>query len=244
MAFRVMFGQGEGLESVQIGLIEACGLRWQDAVAGERTERVVPLLADAAQRAEGLVSESRKAAVRGMLRWGKYRPAGRGKPSSEYLLQALKENDFPSVNPFVDAVNVESLLCGYPMSILDADKAGTELLIRRGRPGERYVFNAGGQEIDVEDLLCVCRKDGEDFTASANPVRDSMSTKLFPGAANAVVIIYAPAGGEGGDLEQVCERLAERLAELSDHIVIPSVHRYHRGNADARFDRSQPQDRG
>jgi hypothetical protein len=240
-----MFGQDEGLESVQFGLIEVRGLRWDDAgMEGGRTGWMATLLADAAVRSDSLVPEGRKAAVRGMLRWGKYRPAGRGKPSSEYLLQALKEDDFPSVNPFVDAVNVESLLCGYPMSILDADKAGAELLIRRGKPGERYVFNAGGQEIDVADLLCVCRKDGQEYIASANPVRDSMVTKLFPGAGNAVVIVYAPAGSEGGDIEAVCERLAGRLAVLSDHIVNPSVHRYHRDNADARFDGRKSQDRG
>jgi len=55
-----------------------------------------------------------------------------------------------------------------------------------------------------------------------NPVRDSMSTKLFEGARNAVIVIYAPGGpyeAEGRDIEAAardlaawCGRAAERVA--------------------------------
>ena len=42
----------------------------------------------------------------------------------------------------------------------------------------------------------------------ANPVRDSMATKLFEGAHNAAVVIYAPRNDEG-DLEAAAHDVAE-----------------------------------
>jgi DNA/RNA-binding domain of Phe-tRNA-synthetase-like protein len=105
----------------------------------------------------------RKAAVRDMLRHGVYKPAGRAKPSSEYLLAAALEGEgplgaFPLVNGPVDANNAVSLEWGFPASVFDAALAGPELLLRRGMPGESYVFNNAAQRIDLEDLLLVCRR--------------------------------------------------------------------------------------
>ncbi len=173
-------------------------------------------LKEARDKGESLVSPERKAGLRSLLRYGSYKPAGRSKPSSEYLLQALLEDDFPKVNYFVDSINVVSLVSAYPISIIDLDKSGEELLIRRGFEGENYVFNQGGQSIDLKDLLCVCRKNGQDWLPTANPVRDSMATKLFPGAARALAFIYAPGGPEGRDLQAACEQLASYLAKASD----------------------------
>jgi len=109
-------------------------------------------LEEALAKKETLVSPERKTALRSLLRYGSYKPAGRAKPSSEYLLQSLLENDFPQVNYFVDSINLVSLVSAYPISIIDTDKAGEELLIRRGVDGEHYVFNQGGQSIDLKDL--------------------------------------------------------------------------------------------
>ncbi len=212
METRLRFDGDSGLEGIRVGVIEASGLDWQAAGAGERFPAII---ADARARGEGLISPARKAAVRGMLRYGSYKPAGRAKPSSEYLLQAALEGDFPAVNYFVDAVNVASLVAGYPISIIDLDKAGGDLLLRRGRAGETYVFNAGGQAIDLTDLLCVCRAAPGGFVPTANPVRDSMATKLFPGATRAAAFIYAPAGPEGAGLEEASRSLCCYLAEAA-----------------------------
>lgn len=209
------FAEGFGLEGLRVGLVEARELNWSATPTGGR---FASLLEEAKAKGEALVPPSRKTAVRSMLRYGAYKPAGRAKPSSEYLLQALLEGDFPAVNPFVDAVNVVSLISGYPISIIDLEKSGTEFLLRRGRAGESYVFNAGGQIIDLNDLLCVCRRALEGWTPTANPVRDSMATKLFPGASAAVAFIYAPAGTEGNDLESACVQLASYLGESSGSV--------------------------
>lgn len=220
MDTQLIFDTDDSLKGLSVGVVEVKGLDWS-AASTERgfDKALVDALAEAKARGEALVSADRKAAVRSMLRHGAYKPAGRAKPSSEYLLQALMEEDFPAVNYFVDAVNVVSLISGYPISIIDLEKAGLDLLLRRARAGENYVFNAGGQIIDLADLLCVCRRAGEVYTPTANPVRDSMATKLFPGAASAVAFIYAPAGAENADLESACERLSGYLRTVSSTVL-------------------------
>src|SRR5271157_1352987 len=100
-----------------------------------------PLL-DRAHAGEEHAPADRKAAVRNMLRHGACKPAGRSKPASEYLLGAALASQFPLVNGPVDVNNSVSLQWGYPASIFDASTSGWELLLRRGRPGERYPFNA------------------------------------------------------------------------------------------------------
>ena len=221
---------GQGLETLRLGLVQAKGLKWDyfgqnaDGIGVDRrTGNAGPgassphaeALKEARAKGGALVSPERKAALRSLLRYGSYKPAGRAKPSSEYLLQALLEEDFPQVNYFVDSINIVSLVSAYPISIIDLDKAGEAFLVRRGFEGERYVFNQGGQSIDLKDLLCVCRKSAEDWLPTANPVRDSMATKLCPGASRALAFIYAPGGPEGRDLETACEQLTRYLSNAA-----------------------------
>lgn len=170
------------------------------------------LLGQVAVQGEGFIPSALRQRVRRMLRYGKYRPSGRGKPASEFLLRAALAGDFPLVNPPVDVNNAISLESGLPGSIFDADLSGTELLLRRGRPGESYVFNPTGQTIDLEDLLLVCRKATGGWEPCGNPVKDSMATKIHPGTRNVVAILYAPADEPPTAVEQWAERYAERLS--------------------------------
>lgn len=217
MDVHVEFAPDPGLEKLRLGLVILEGLEWS------RGTEVVPeplreeILAGAAAWPPDIL-ERKKRAVRDMLRNGCYKPAGRAKPSSEYLLSAALEGDFPRVNPFVDAVNLASLRYQLPMSIFDLDRAlggpaGSgvrSLLCRLGRTGESYVFNAGGQSIDLEDLVCVCGypEGSEEPRPIVNPVRDSMATKLFEGGRNAAIVIYAPAGAEAWGLDEAMKDLA------------------------------------
>jgi DNA/RNA-binding domain of Phe-tRNA-synthetase-like protein len=226
----ISIAQGFGLETLRLGLVQASGLNWNyrwelgteagaSGLSGSAESKAAKpyanALAEVRAKGEALVTPERKAALRSLLRYGSYKPAGRAKPSSEYLLQASLEDDFPKVNYFVDSINLVSLVSAYPISIIDLDKSGEELLVRRGFEGENYVFNQGGQSIDLKDLLCVCRKTEGDWVPTANPVRDSMVTKLFPGASRALAFIYAPGGPEGRDLEAACEQLTGYLAKAS-----------------------------
>ncbi|MDD5220297.1 MAG: phenylalanine--tRNA ligase beta subunit-related protein [Candidatus Bipolaricaulis sp.] len=151
--------------------------------------------------------------VRAMLRHGKYRPSGRGKPASEFLLRAALGGEFPLVNGPVDVNNAVSLESGLPGSIFDADLTGPELLLRRGEPGEAYVFNPSGQSIDLEDLLVVCRRVGEAWQPCGNPVKDAMATKIHAETRNVVAVLYAPPGEASTTLDRWCDRFAGLLAE-------------------------------
>jgi DNA/RNA-binding domain of Phe-tRNA-synthetase-like protein len=179
---------------------------------------LLDLLARVRAQGEAFLPPQRKSAVRDMLRHGKYKPAGRSKPSSEYLLAAAlaeagpPEGGFPLVNGPVDANNAASLEWGYPASIFDAAKTGFELALRRGLPGESYVFNTSGQLIDLEDLLCVCCPSQGAWRPCGNPVKDAMATKVFEDAREVLAVVYAPASEPLAALEACATRLAALLS--------------------------------
>lgn len=163
-----------------------------------------------ARRAEGHVPpDELRTGIRDLLRRGGYKPTGRGKPASEYLVRAAQEGRFPSVNNLVDAANRYSLLTGLPISLLDADLAlaGCDgLVVREGRAGERYVFNAAGHEIDVEGLVSICREGGP---VLGNAVKDSMATKTHDGTRRVLAVVWASRRVVPAD---VLSRMAEQLA--------------------------------
>jgi DNA/RNA-binding domain of Phe-tRNA-synthetase-like protein len=159
----------------------------------------------------GFLSTERKAAVRNMLRFGSYKPSGRSKPSSEYLLGAAIEDNFPLVNGPVDVNNTVSLEWGYPASIFDIERCGLELLLRRGLAGESYIFNLSGQSINLEDLLCVCRAEAGSWKPCGNPVKDAMETKISEKTRGVAAVIYAPLTEDSADLAAAAKRFAALL---------------------------------
>lgn len=155
--------------------------------------------------------EDVRAAVRDLLRRGGYKPTGRGKPASEFLAQAAARGEFPRIANAVDALNLVSLDTGLPISLLDADRAlagAGGLVLRYGAAGESYVFNASGQSIDLEGLLCVAREDGP---ALGNAVKDSMETKVRPESRRLVAVIF---GSRRVAPPERMREVAERLAAL------------------------------
>lgn len=152
--------------------------------------------------------EAVRGAVRDLLRHGKYKPTGRGKPASEYLRQAAREGRFPRIDALVDLNNLASLESGLPISVLDLTRAGRQFILRYGRAGESYVFNAAGHTIDLQDLLLIARLPEDQ--PCANAVKDSMATKVGSGTTEALAVIYAPAA-----LAARAERAAERFATLA-----------------------------
>src|SRR3954463_14415094 len=99
--------------------------------------------------------EAVRSAVRDLLRHGGYKPTGRGKPASEYLVRAASDGALGSINAAVDACNVVSLHSGLPISVVDLDRAMAPFRIGIASEGTAYVFNTSGQEIDVGGLLCL-----------------------------------------------------------------------------------------
>lgn len=190
-----------------VGVVEAEGA----TVAPASPALAADVAAAVAARGAGpWPPENVRAAVRDLLRRGGYKPTGRGKPASEYLAQAAAKNEFPAINNAVDALNLVSLDTGIPISLVDVDLAGPgALVLRRGAAGESFVFNAGGQTIDVAGLVCVARDGG---ACIANPVKDSMETKLRPESRRFVAVLYASRTAfSEADVRAAAERLAGLL---------------------------------
>jgi len=170
------------------GAVRLCGLRVGPAPEElkKRIEEKCELM-----KASGLPDEPSRSAVRAMLRFGKYKPSGRGKPASEYLVESAREGAFPEINNAVDALNFVSMCFQLPISLLDTEKAGSlSFRLRRGREGESYVFNRSGQTLELQDLLLVSVLPSDEPLGT--PVKDCQRTKVDERTAGALAIIYAP----------------------------------------------------
>lgn len=133
--------------------------------------------------------EGCKTAVRDLLRHGGFKPAGRSKPASEYLVKAREKGWLApdrSINAVVDALNAVSLHTGLPISVVDRDRATAPWRIAIAPPGRTYPFNASGQVIDLSGLLCLWDAEGP----CANPVKDSQRTKTHDGTRRTVSVIW------------------------------------------------------
>src|SRR5439155_19201367 len=117
--------------------------------------------------------DAARKAVRDLLRLGGYKPTGRGKPASEYLLGVARESPLPRINLAVDACNAVSLHSGLPISVVDLDRARSPFSIAIAKEGAVYEFNAAGQTIDLAGLVCLFDADGP----CANAVKDAQRTK-------------------------------------------------------------------
>lgn len=191
MAVRVVLE----VEDVAAGWIEARGCVNGESPAG-LAEEIAAAVAGCATPEESPAVAARKAAVRDMLRHGRYRPTGRGKPASEYLRHAAAEGRFPRINTLVDINNLVSLETLLPISVVDLDRAGTEaFVVRWGREGESYVFNPSGQVLDLRDLLLTARLPGD--RPCASPVKDCQETKTDAATRAALAVIYGPAALRG-----------------------------------------------
>lgn len=146
--------------------------------------------------------------VRDLLRHGGYKPTGRGKPASEYLLRAAGDGTLGSINLAVDACNVVSLHSGLPISVVDLDRATAPFRLGVAGAGESYVFNASGQSIDLAGLLCLFDASGP----SANAVKDSQRTKTHGGTTQTLSIVWGTRAVPGRAAEAAAwyRRLLER----------------------------------
>jgi DNA/RNA-binding domain of Phe-tRNA-synthetase-like protein len=125
-------------------------------------------------------------AVRRLLRHGGFKPTGRSKPASEYLIKAAEEGRLTSINVAVDVCNVVSLHSGLPISVVDLDLARPPFRVEVAGPDSSYVFNASGQTMDLGGLLCLCDADGP----CANAVKDAQRTKTGPDTRRTLSLVW------------------------------------------------------
>jgi DNA/RNA-binding domain of Phe-tRNA-synthetase-like protein len=153
--------------------------------------------------------EELRLAVRDMLRhWG-HKPAGRGKPASEYLVRAVDRGELNSINLAVDVCNVVSLHSGFPIALVDLDRARPPFRVTPGAPEESYVFNVSGQEMSLKGLICLRDSEGP----CANPVKDAQRTKTDETTTRTLTILWG-VEGFGRQVERGVSWYREMLEEL------------------------------
>jgi DNA/RNA-binding domain of Phe-tRNA-synthetase-like protein len=136
--------------------------------------------------------EAVRSAVRDLLRHTGYKPTGRGKPASEFLVRAATEGALGSINAAVDVCNAVSLHSGFPISVVDLDRARAPFRIAVAPAGASYVFNASRQEIDLGGLLCLFDAEGP----CANGVRDAQRTKTRGETTTTLSVVWGCVGLE------------------------------------------------
>lgn len=164
--------------------------------------------------------ESVRTAVRDLLRHGGYKPTGRGKPASEYLVRAAGEGTLGSINLGVDACNAVSLHSGFPISVVDLARATPPFRIAIAGEGESYVFNAAGQQIDLAGLLCLFDAAGP----CANAVKDSQRTKTEPATRGTLSVIWGVTGNEGrlAEAERWYREVLDRAGAVTADVLVES----------------------
>ncbi|OJT25189.1 hypothetical protein BO221_12535 [Archangium sp. Cb G35] len=127
-----------------------------------------------------------RGAVRDLLRHGGFKPTGRSKPASEYLVRAAGDGTLGSINAAVDVCNAVSLHSGLPISVVDPERAKEPLRIGIAPADASYVFNASGQSIDLGGLLCLFDAEGP----CANAVKDAQRTKTHAGTRRTLTVLW------------------------------------------------------
>jgi DNA/RNA-binding domain of Phe-tRNA-synthetase-like protein len=156
-------------------------------------------------------------AVRRMLRHGGFKPAGRSKPASEYLIKAVGEGTLGSINAAVDVCNIVSLHSGLPISVVDLAKTRPPLGVAVAKAGASYVFNAAGQSIDLEGLLCLFDADGP----CGNAVKDAQRTKTDAATRQTLTLIWGTtetpgrAARAGAWYRELLERMQARTEDVT-----------------------------
>ena len=120
------------------GIITASGIKIAESDDNLKSE--IKQLVKEKQKEENIDREL-LTSVRKMLKNGGYKPSGRNKPASEYLLRTVSEDNFPFINNVVDINNYFSILWELPISTLDLNQTGDNIVIKVGLQGEKYIFN-------------------------------------------------------------------------------------------------------
>jgi len=201
----------EGAVSIEV-TASGVGVAWVVA-CGCKISKASPQVTAALETVDTAEDQDRLRAVRSLLRHGRYRPSGRGKPAWEYLLAAARSGDFPRINDVVDLANLVSLSSRLPISLVDLDLAGCDLFrVRRGRAGEDYPFNPSGQVLALEDLLLLSGLPAD--RPIATPVKDSQATKTHDATTAVLAVIYAP--------RELIERAVAAAEQLAGMLTPPA----------------------
>ena len=177
--------------SLDLGCVKA---RWADVLPRIATPAdALRALEPGFEGAPCKTSDDIRRHVRDLLRVGGFKPTGRNKPASEYLLKAQTNGFLSAINVAVDLCNAVSLHSGLPISVVDRASLQGACQVGPAPEQSSYVFNASGHVIDVSNLLCLSDAEGP----CANAVKDSQRTKTHQHTTEVVYLIWGTAALEG-----------------------------------------------
>ena len=148
----------------------------------EKVPEMLSLNADAPFSSD----DATRKTIRDLLRHGGFKPTGRNKPASEYLIKAVQTTKLGSINLAVDILNAVSLHSGLPISVVDLDLVRQPLRIGLASANASFVFNTSSQEIKIGGLLCLFDQDGP----CANAVKDSQRTKTTDQTTHTLSVVW------------------------------------------------------
>ena len=207
-------------EDLALGLVRAQGVSGGPAPAALH-EDLDQLLARRSGQALDAAEEALRKGSRDILRNGKYKPSGRGKPANEYLLREAARETFPRINGPVDANNLVSLMACVPISLWDLVLAGDpeQYEVRLGGKVEQYVFNAGGQTLALRDLVCGCALSEDGSTPLVTPIKDGLASKITAATTRVGGCIYYPlAAGSREHLQEITSTFASWLGRCGQSV--------------------------
>lgn len=127
----------------------------------------------------------------------------RYRPSSEALARRIaKGGDLPRINALVDHANFCSVSLMLPFGGYDLAKVAGDVVLRIGRPGERYE-GIGKPDVSLDGRYVLADDEGP----FGNPTSDSFRTRITPETTRALITIFAPAGDPIERLAFVADRL-------------------------------------
>ena len=146
-----------------------------------------------------------KSAVRKLLRVGGFKPAGRSKPASEYLIKAREGGFLSSINAAVDVCNIVSFHSGLPISVVDVERLEGDLSILHCPPDTKVPFNLSGHELRMDGLIALWDEVGP----SACAVKDSQRTKTSEETSRFLAIVWGSI-----ELDGLTEETTQWFCEL------------------------------
>jgi DNA/RNA-binding domain of Phe-tRNA-synthetase-like protein len=132
------------------------------------------------------------------------------RPSSERLLRlVMQDRPLPKVSKLVDAVNLASLFTQCPLGVYDWDKIVPPVLVRIGRPDDKFT-DLANRLVNLEGRLVLV--DGEGLFG--NPSHDSYRTGVSLGTVRAMAVAWAPPDAASRYLESVLKEVIELAKEF------------------------------
>ncbi|MEE8496553.1 MAG: phenylalanine--tRNA ligase subunit beta [Xanthomonadales bacterium] len=143
-------------------------------------------------------------------------------PTPLWMAETLRRCGQRSISPVVDVTNYVLLELGQPMHAFDLEKLTDEIIVRRGREGEKLVL-LDESEVDVdESVLLICDRKGPVAVAGImggleSCVSDSTTDILFESAyfKPATIMVKARAWGMHTDASHRFERGVDPQGQLA-----------------------------